>query len=975
MKSSPIFIPTCLAGVWLAGAVAAGAATESAAAEASTSPAWEVAERGQDFAVYQRVATVPLADGSPARRVLGQFTLLENGLHYRDPATGTWQPSRDLIESFPDGAIARFGPLRAIFSHDVNAESVFDLETPAGTRLRGGVRALEWLDEVTGARQLLAVVRASAPLELVSPHRLVARDAFEGVLADVVLEWRHNRFSQSVVLRQLPEPPAGFEARATRLVVVTEFVEAPEPAVQRVALGGEGLAPAEDHVGIHFDGASILVGHAFAAEGIEPALQVGTGGASGEAVSVRKSWTPLPGGGAVLEESVGWEALAALGAALPRQARAGGADERTWRTARAERGSARRPVAVAQAPYRPAGLVVDFELSGSVYSYTFAMGQTYYIPNSFNVGPGVATFEPGCTIKYANNAWLRLTGPISFADTLQTPVFTSKDDNSFGEQISGSTGSPTHHASPAVGVYYDTYSTTISKARFRWAKTAVQYDSGPGYALNHTLQNSLFEHCWVGVRIGSGVTVSVSGLEKHNVATNFVVTYPGSCGSCTMTQTPFYTDKSFAGLNGNDGTVVPDTMGAIGPDHFLTTTTSGKIAVFDRGTGNRLSEQSLSGFFGLSAAKDPRVWYDNGSQRWVVSAMDSDADTVAIKLSLSSSASLDASNWRRYVVVFSLGQGEGPDFPTLGVDANGVYLSTQIRASGAQAGYRIWALKKPDVYTDPNYQPPAPLIVTAQELDTWCIQPAYNFDANPSYAWFVAKGKPQGQTDARKIAYRRLQWSGSSPLWADASWQVVSDTSYLSYYDIPQDSSGGLGAPQSGGSIKLGYTGSRLMAAVIRGGYLWTCHHVGVDGTDGDYDGPTADRSAVQWLRLQVGPTGLTYSVHGRIFDAAPSSPYWYYFPSLNVDASGNAVFGFSGSKAGEHVGGFFQGRKANGTWMARPGLVQAGRSAWGNDRWGDYSATSADPNNGSLWTVQEYADPAYSAPWGTWITQVGINP
>lgn len=101
-----------------------------------------MAERGQDFAVYRRGVTVPPADGAFARRVPGRFTLLENGLHYRDPATGAWLPSRDLIESFPDGAIARYGPLRAIFSHDLNTESVFDLETPAGARLRGGVRAL-----------------------------------------------------------------------------------------------------------------------------------------------------------------------------------------------------------------------------------------------------------------------------------------------------------------------------------------------------------------------------------------------------------------------------------------------------------------------------------------------------------------------------------------------------------------------------------------------------------------------------------------------------------------------------------------------------------------------------------------------------------------------------------------------------------------------------------------------------------------
>jgi hypothetical protein len=276
---------------------------------------WRVVERGQDFAVFQRFRARTQADGSLRWQPGGRYTLLENGLHYRDPVSGQWQESRDLIERFPDGAIARYGPLRAIFSHDLNTESVFDLETPAGARLRGGLRALEWLDEATGQRQLLAGVKPSAPLELVPPNWLVARDAFDGVAADVVLEWRHDRFSQNVVLRELPWPPEGFAPGTTRLVVVTEFLETPEPVLQRVTVPGAGGQAVSDDVGIHFDGASILQGHAFAVRaGSEWALQVGAGGAPGEAVEVRKVWTSDGAGGAVLEESVAWEALARLAA-------------------------------------------------------------------------------------------------------------------------------------------------------------------------------------------------------------------------------------------------------------------------------------------------------------------------------------------------------------------------------------------------------------------------------------------------------------------------------------------------------------------------------------------------------------------------------------------------------------------------------------------------------------------------------------
>jgi hypothetical protein len=127
----------------------------------------------------------------------------------------------------------------------------------------------------------------------------------------------------------------------------------------------------------------------------------------------------------------------------------------------------------------------------------------------------------------------------------------------------------------------------------------------------------------------------------------------------------------------------------------------------------------------------------------------------------------------------------------------------------------------------------------------------------------------------------------------------------------------------------------------------------------------------------------LTYAAHGRIYDSAASNPYRYHFPSLNVNAAGDLVVGFSGSRATEYIGAFYRGRKANGMWMNWPALVQAGRGAYdGSERWGDYSATSMDPttdpqnpNYGTFWTVQEYSDPVHEFPWGTWITQVKASP
>lgn len=330
--------------------------------------------------------------------------------------------------------------------------------------------------------------------------------------------------------------------------------------------------------------------------------------------------------------------------------------------------------------------------------------------------------------------------------------------------------------------------------------------------------------------------------------------------------------------------------------------------------------------------------------------MNNDTKQVFLKVSTDGTPTLsDSSKWIGYVTSIPVSGTETIDFPTLGVDANGIYFSVQIKDGSSNRGFRIRAFKKPDVYGG-SYSDPPPILglIAPAELDTWAIQPASNFDASPlgGYTWFVAKG-PSNGTEGGQLLFRRLEWNGALPRWVlNESWSPIPG-SYRNYYDIPQ----GVRTPApkgNGGSVDLGQTGSRLMMAVIRTRtgertpYLWTCHHVGLD-TAGGYNGnPNAvNRSGVQWFKLALSTSGLSYSTHDRIYDAAPSTPYWYYFPSLNVNAGGDMLIAFSGSRSGEHIGAFFRGRRADGTWMARLGLVQAGRATLvGNER----AESSASP-------------------------------
>jgi len=250
-------------------------------------------ERGEDFAVYRRVNTVAAAGGGATIKT-NQFTLLENCLNYFE--NGQWKESEDVIEPAPGGAVARRGPNKAIFSPDLNSPAVFDIQTSDGKRLRGGVRAIQLTDLATGKSVTLATVKASAPGELVPPNSVVYRDAFDGLKADVLLVWKHNYFGQDVVLRERPQLPTGMSPDTTRLEILTEMLEAPQPSIRKQMVQAGNSGQLEDDVVIHFGRLAVVMGKAYPVQD-DVAWAVGGLNPSDSSSPVLKQWHSLSVGG------------------------------------------------------------------------------------------------------------------------------------------------------------------------------------------------------------------------------------------------------------------------------------------------------------------------------------------------------------------------------------------------------------------------------------------------------------------------------------------------------------------------------------------------------------------------------------------------------------------------------------------------------------------------------------------------------
>ncbi|MCY3018584.1 MAG: DUF5060 domain-containing protein, partial [Planctomycetota bacterium] len=454
------------------------------------------------------------------------------------------------------------------------------------------------------------------------------------------------------------------------------------------------------------------------------------------------------------------------------------------------------------------------------------------------------------------------------------------------------------------------------------------------------------------------------------------------------TRAPQTKGTSFAGIglqdeiNSDYGEYIPpDTMGVIGPKHFIELI-NGSMTVFDR-SGTKLGRVYIDAFFTAvdsgttyprNGAFDPRLRYDRRSGRWFASALESGQADKNNHIMFAVSRTSDPTKiWDKYVIPVGVPDAGTvtyfTDFDTIGLDDNGVYFGMTIFPSDTSPSYAKIAAT-----------PKAPLLAASPSLGTVSQftsitdmfsspQPAQNLDAisDTAPAWFVSSSKAPRYVN---ILHRTLTWSGGVPTLSATT--AVTTALYAAPLNAPAR------GQRSTEYVDVG--DDRVQMAAIRNGRLWTCRHIGVNSSGSE---TSPDRTGCEWMELALNGTSASVNQQGRVYDTAATNPRFYYYPSIMVSGQGHAAMGFSGSKwprlTGEYIGAYTCGRLAGdaaGT-MQQPVLaLQAGAASYvvpgGNNltRWGDFSFTSLDPNDDmTLWTIQEYA--ATTDSWGTVVSQL----
>jgi hypothetical protein len=284
------------------------------------------------------------------------------------------------------------------------------------------------------------------------------------------------------VLRQAPPAPHlfGLSDQTTVLQVYTAFLNPPMPEATCVTIGS-----VIDYQVLDWGEMKMGVGQTLFLNGQDAPLNVG---------EVTKQWVQVSNS-TYLIESIPWTAISNQVQQLPQASnisprqgsvrRTAFLESRPSQTGRSPKATSRMKVAKLDTGGRR--LVIDYDLLSSSGDVTLQGDTTYLVSSTVNI-TSVLTIEGGAVVKFSYTNGINVSGTASnivcLTSAYRMAVFTSMNDNSVGQVISGSTGTPTVSDTYIIFTLQSTQAMTLRYLRFCYAATAISGTvnyAGDGY--------------------------------------------------------------------------------------------------------------------------------------------------------------------------------------------------------------------------------------------------------------------------------------------------------------------------------------------------------------------------------------------------------------------------------------------------------------------------------------------------------------
>lgn len=478
--------------------------------------------------------------------------------------------------------------------------------------------------------------------------------------------------------------------------------------------------------------------------------------------------------------------------------------------------------------------------------------------------------------------------------------------------------------------------------------------------------------------------------------------------------------RTFKSDNLTLGSIPPDTMGAVGPNHVVTTTNE-KILIHDR-NGVVLSTVTLNAFWavtpnGLAAPStfDPKILYDRFNDRFILISTANAFSATSATLFATSQTGDPLGNWNRYSIdADAAADGTGgnwADYPSVGFNKNWIVVSINRFGYGNKSGFQgpsIYVINKTTAYAG------LPVVASVFEdsFSTGCVAlptaaaqaaaigcgftyvPAITEDNLTNDEYLVEDWDSGfGQLRMTKVTGTQVapvltvgyQFPQSAYSWRFNSSLIAGTGGYA-----PQRQQN-IFAPSG---TRPTTNDSRIQNAVLRNGSFWTTHGVGLARLQtpaGIAVGGTANpdiRWGVQWWQIDPLVTNTSAGTppiqRAFIFDPRADNCHngnggqragcgtanqvgdFYAFPTISVNAANDVLIGYSRFSPFTLPKAAYSFRAAadpqntmrdSMVFREGQGNYNIGAGSPFNVRWGDYSQTMVDPvNDNDFWTIQEYA-------------------
>ena len=432
---------------------------------------------------------------------------------------------------------------------------------------------------------------------------------------------------------------------------------------------------------------------------------------------------------------------------------------------------------------------------------------------------------------------------------------------------------------------------------------------------------------------------------------------------------------------GFSGATPPDTVGDVGPDHYVQAVNASLVAVYDKSgsmlPGYPIALESLAPSGPCtSGSGDPIVLYDWLADRWFLQEF-TGGGTLCIYVSTSA----DPTGTYNF---YSYDPPAFPDYPHYGVWPDAYYGATN---EGSETAEKTYAFDRVAMLAgDPATMQRLAVVPPLSAYNFQTLTPAdHDGDTPPppgSPGIFMRhnddeahSGSPDPATDILEIWEMDVDWDNPGNTTVTAlptiditdfnSWMI----NYTTFFSVSQPGSGTL----------LDAIREAILQRLVYRNFGTHEALVGVFATNRD---PATSGSSVQqgnrWFELRRaisgrGPGGWTLHDEGTFGGDTDSPTANFFMGSVAMNGQGDLALGYSKTDVGgtpvfPSLG--FAGRLAGdpaGTLDGEHDLVLGGGPS-SSGRWGDYAAMSIDPaDDCTFWFTSEYIPVS-----GTWGTRIG---